>query len=500
MRFATSRFRPCKQGYIRHLVHASMVAICAMLWLPCLGVAQTLKLTLRECIRTAQTQGPLAIVARKALESNRATYAAFRARLLPQVSLNGDLPNFTRAIEPVIQPDGTTFFVQRGQAQSSLNLNVSQRVPLTGGEFFLSSGLSRLDLLNERVTLWQASPVLLGFRQGLFRPNDIRWDMQEQDLSVETAERRYLEDREDIALQAANAFFDVYIAQLAMANAADNVITNDTLWNLSKGRFTVGKIAENELLQSELALLNARAYYASTTLSHERALARLRIVLNLSASQAIELQMNADIPSFSVDAAFAAEQATLRRSDVPETELQVLQAARRLNEAELSNGFNATLSAVAGWNQTAGLLPDAYRSVLDQQRVSLNFQMPILQWGAGSAAVEAATAEQERANTALARANLEMDALFAARQFAQLQRQVEITAKSDTIATRRFDVAKNRYIIGKSGMADLFIAQNEKNTARRVGVETLRDFWLAYYRVRRLTLYDFEQHQPIVHR
>jgi outer membrane protein TolC len=464
--------------------------------------AQSLKLTLRECIRTAQSQGPLAVVAQKALESNRATYIGFRARLLPQVSLNGDMPNLNRAIEPVIQPDGTTLFVQRGQAQSSLNLNVSQRVSLTGGEFFISSGLSRLDLFNERLTLWQASPVLLGFRQGLFRPNDIQWDMQEQDLNIEAAERRYVENMEDVALQAASAFFDVYIAQLSMANAADNVTTNDTLWNLSKGRFAVGKIAENELLQSELALLNARADFASTTLAHERALARLRIVLNLPVSKLLELVVSSEIPTFSVEAARAVEQAKLRRSDLPSTELQVLQAARRLNEAELSNGFSATLSAIAGWNQTAAVLPDAYRSLLDQQRVSLSFQMPILQWGAGAAAVQAATAERERTetNTALTLANLELEVSFAARQFAQLQRQVEITAKSDTIATRRFDVAKNRYIIGKSGMADLFIAQNEKNAARRVGVETLRDFWLAYYRLRRLTLYDFEQQQAISRR
>ncbi len=33
---------------------------------------------------------------------------------------------------------------------------------------------------------------------------------------------------------------------------------NDTLYKISTGRFNVGKIAENELLQVELHLMNAR--------------------------------------------------------------------------------------------------------------------------------------------------------------------------------------------------------------------------------------------------
>ncbi len=55
-----------------------------------------------------------------------------------------------------------------------------------------------------------------------------------------------------------DAFSDYYTATLGLDNALTNAAVNDTLYTLNKGRLEVGKIGENDLLQSELALLRAR--------------------------------------------------------------------------------------------------------------------------------------------------------------------------------------------------------------------------------------------------
>jgi hypothetical protein len=38
----------------------------------------------------------------------------------------------------------------------------------------------------------------------------------------------------------------------------------------------------------------------------------------------------------------------------------------------------------------------------------------------------------------------------------------------------------------------------EKDEARRSYIAALRDFWTAYYRLRELTLFDFQQNTPIL--
>ena len=51
-------------------------------------------------------------------------------------------------------------------------------------------------------------------------------------------------------------------------------------------------------------------------------------------------------------------------------------------------------------------------------------------------------------------------------------------------------MARNRYSVGNISITDLFNAQREKDSARRSYIQTLRQFWTSYHRLRRLTLYD----------
>jgi outer membrane protein len=49
----------------------------------------------------------------------------------------------------------------------------------------------------------------------------------------------------------------------------------------------------------------------------------------------------------------------------------------------------------------------------------------------------------------------------------------------------------------KLSITDLNIAMQEKDEAKRNYIAALRDLWKSYYRLRRLTLYDFEKDRPI---
>src|SRR5262249_40922154 len=150
-------------------------------------------------------------------------------------------------------------FQPQDQITSALTATLSQPMPWTGGDFFVSSSLARLRVTGtESVETWSSTPVTFGLRQPLFRLNQLGWDRRRQPVRNELSERLYRESREEIALRTVTLFFNVYAAQLSMENADANVAINDTLYTLNKGRYQVGKIGENDLLQSELALLRAR--------------------------------------------------------------------------------------------------------------------------------------------------------------------------------------------------------------------------------------------------
>src|SRR6185503_6495014 len=121
---------------------------------------------LEQVVELAQRQGFAARSAVSARDAARWRDRAFSARLLPQIGLRGDMPNVSRAIIPVTQPDGKTLFVPQSQMQSRLDLTVSQRIPGTGGNLFVSSNLTRVDLYGTRDSrLWSSTPVTIGLRQ-----------------------------------------------------------------------------------------------------------------------------------------------------------------------------------------------------------------------------------------------------------------------------------------------------------------------------------------------
>ena len=457
-------------------------------------------LTLAQAVALAQARGHQADAAHAALEAARYRDRSFSSRLLPQLSLSGTVPAYNRSIISVVQPDGSTSFRPQQQTNASLTMRLSQRIPFTGGDVFVSSSLSRLRVTGTQdFETWSSTPFTIGLRQDILRPNTTRWDQREQRVQADLNERTYREAMEDIALTTTGSFFDVYAARVALQNAVTNAATNDTLYRLNQGRYEVGKIGENDLLQSELALLRSRTSLDGAQLEYDRALAALRLALNISPDTPLSVAVSATVPPVEPDTAVAVTQALHNRASVSTVELQEVQARRRITEAKLANGIGATVQASYGYNATAPEAGLAYQNLLEARQLTLSVQVPLWQWGAHGEDIRAAEAERDRTES-LGQSTLEQvahDARYAALQLSQARRNVALSAKADTVAGKRFEVAYNRYVIGRISIDNLYIAQNEKDQALTQFVRALRGYWQAYYQLRRVTLFDFEAGQPI---
>ncbi|HET7374160.1 MAG TPA: TolC family protein [Gemmatimonadaceae bacterium] len=457
-------------------------------------------LTLQDAIAMAQRRGPAAQAARSQRDAARYRNNAFNARLLPQLVLSGNAADLNHGINPITLPDGSTQFIGQSQNQSSLELGFNQRIPLTGGVISVGSAVSRIDQVgNLNAKYGQTSPVVLTLQQDVLKPRDVVWDECVQSLNASVAERGYLEAREDVAQNTADAFFNLYAQQIALANATANVAVNDTLYNLNKGRFEVGKIGENDLLKSELALVRARAAVEDAKLARDRAEAALRRILDYPDGQPMDIAAPDSIPTIDVDPDLAVREALKNSSLMEQSTLDQVQVKREINAAKLNSGFNASIRATLGFNQTASAFGAAYQSPLGRQSLTVGLNMPMIQWGAGRADVQAARADDQRvvANSKSRREALTEDARFSALQLQQAQRNVLLAAKADTVSAKQFEVARNRYTVGKVSNTDLYNAQNDKDASVLAHVQALRNYWTAYYHLRRVTLYDFSAKQEL---
>lgn len=468
-------------------------------------------ISLDRAVAIAQERSHAARAARANRSAARYRDQAFGSRLLPQLSLTGTLPNYSRAVTPQIELirdssgaviGSNTIFVPEQRMQASLGLRLSQRLPLTGGELFMTSQLAQLQqtLGQQRNELWSSTPFSIGLRQDILRPNLAGWDQREQGVRRGRDERAYLEAMEDIALQTTELYFNLFAARMALANAEANAAVNDTLYRMNRGRLEIGRIGENELLQSELQLLRARTTLEGARLEYDRAVAQLRIGLGIGPREPVSVMMTSTIPTYAVDTARAVSEALRNRATVLDAELAEVQARRRIAEARLAAGVGATVFAAYGYNSSsAASMNLAYQNLLESRQFTVTVSMPLWQWGARGENVRAAEADRDRAlsQNELAVEQLGHDARFAALQLIQARRNVALLATADTVAGRRFDVTYNRYVIGRVSVENLFIAQNEKDQALTQYVNGLRQFWQAHYRLRRTTLFDFAAGQAI---
>ena len=81
-----------------------------------------------------------------------------------------------------------------------------------------------------------------------------------------------------------------------------------------------------------------------------------------------------------------------------------------------------------------------------------------------------------------------------------MKNQLVLTAEADSIAGEKYQIAKDRYVLGNLSITDLSIAFQENDQAKRDYISALRDFWGAYYQLRYLSLYDFERNEKITYK
>jgi outer membrane protein TolC len=465
-------------------------------------------ITLEEALDLARNQSPEAIRARNSFLVQYWRYRAYRASFLPSLSFDSSLPNFSRQIISVTSIDPETGearhdFSSDFSGQISGGFYVRQNLP-TGGVLSLGSSLARIDRfrdgLNNRIaTEYMSTPLNLSLNQSLFGVNQRKWDRMTEPLYYQEARKNYIKQMEDLSQNVITYFFNLASAQQAVAIAEFNQANNDTLVKIAHGRYQMGTIDESDLLQSELNYSNACSALNEALLNLENQQNRFRSFLGFNERTAIRSLLPEHVPELmlSVD-----EVLYLSRENNPtllNQQLQLIQAARNVAEQRANRGFSANLNVSFGLNQVADNLTEAYRKPRDMQTVRIGLSIPILDWGRGKGLVKMAQADEElvKARVDQAMIDFEQEVALSVRQFNMQHAQFAIALKADTLAQKRYEVAKQRFLMDRISITDMNNAQIDRDRSRQNYVDALYKYWLYYYRIRQTAQYDFFRRAPL---
>lgn len=454
-----------------------------------------MNLTLNEVIQIASKSSLDAFRYKNMYMASYWEYRYYKADKLPSLSMNTtplDL-NHYRKREYNFQTNEDQY-VLRDYINSDLAVQLNQKIGLTGGSLFFNSELGMVkNLGGDRVTSYQATPVSIGYSQSLNGFNAIKWESRIEPIKFEKAKKSFIQDQETLAMRSTSMFFDLVEAQIQLKIAQNNMANADTLYKIGKGRFQVGTVTQDELLNLELNQLNAKQALSKANLEVLRAQSGLNSYLMMDKATQIDCSVPSKIPDLQISADNALDLALKNNPDILEQEQQMIEQNREVARAKSESGLNTTLFAVYGLNQSTQDFNTVYDEPDQSQRVQVGLNIPLVDWGRRKGRLMMAESNREVVNARVsqARIDFEQNIFQSVMEFNLQAEQVKNAAKADTVAQKGYEVTFQRFLIGKVDVIKLNIARNDLESARNAYIRAVRTYWNYYYRLRMLTLYDF---------
>ncbi|MDR1500675.1 MAG: TolC family protein [Tannerellaceae bacterium] len=428
-------------------------------------------------------------------------YRSYRAGRLPGVTLELTPVQYYRDITRRYDSfEDIDVYRRQESLYSAGRLAVTQNFDILGGQFFLNSDIGFMRSLGDKaVNQYTSTPVRVGYLQSLLGYNPFKWERKIEPLKFEKAKKDFLYNMEVISEQAAAYFFDLAMAQAEYDMAVDNVASTDTLYRVGEERQKIASITKADLLTLRLDAVNARNTLLNAEMGVKRAMFALASYLNLDKDAVIRVRLPGHPVKQTISAAEALMYARENNPGFAGFEGRILEAEQQVDRARKEAMFDASLSLSIGFNQVASSLSGAYRSPLQQDVVAVSLSIPLVDWGVRKGKYNMArnTLNIARISAREEEAALEEDLIITVGDFNIRQQLIASAEEALDLSIMAYGETRERFMIGKADINSLTLSLSREQEAERNYVGALRAYQLSYYKIRRLTLYDFFLNMPI---
>ena len=459
------------------------------------------KLNFQEVIRLSEEQSPNALMAKHRYRASYWQFRSYQAQYLPSLTLSGTSPDFSNGLDKVYDYATNQYIYRTKNTVSTLGtLALSQNIGPTGTIIALRSDLTLFKDIDKSLPInYITNPVSIDITQPIRKYNTLKWQKKIEPVKYDAARKTYLANIEGVHLSAVTNFFSLALAQINKQISEMNYSNADNLYRIAKGRYNLGTIAKDELLQMQLSWLNAETARKQSDMNLRDREIRLRSFLGYNENVRLELIIPNEIPDLQIDMKEVLDLALQNNPDLLNQQINVLNAQSNAAQAKASKGLNASLTASLGLSQQSTDFATSYEKLSNSQRVRVGFTLPILDWGLGKGRYQMAKSSLELAQVMANQTvvDFQQNLFLDVEQFNLQKSQVAIAAKSDTVAMKRYEVTKQRFLIGKIAVLDLNDADSRKDQNKRAYVQSLQDYWNYFYNIRSLTLFDFINKKPL---
>ena len=376
-------------------------------------------------------------------------YRTYRANRLPSLTMDLTPAQYNRDITKRYD-SGQDLDVYRTQQSYYAygGLSVRQNLDLTGGTFYLESNLAYMRNFGDNsATQFTSVPIRLGYSQSLVGYNPFKWDRKIEPLKYERVKKEFLYNVEKVSETATNYFFSLAMAQAEYKLAKENLASTDTLYRIGQQRHRIAAISQADLLTLKLDKVNAQNTLQNRASALKRAMFSLASFLNLDKNTQIELELPSRPSMMEIPVDEALRWGRSNNPQLLELKQNVLEAERNVDRTKKESRFKYNMA----------------RNNLNVVKIS---------------------ARQDEIS-------IEEEVIMTVSDFNIQQQLIASAEEALDLAILAYNETRQRFIIGKADINSLTLSLNRQQEAQRNYISALQNYWLNYYKIRRLTLFDF---------
>lgn len=461
------------------------------------GKAQhTVRLTLKRTIELACDSSLSAFRNQNMYLSGYWAYRTYKANRLPSLTLDLMPAQYYRYITRRYDSNSDMdVFREQQMLSSSGGLSIKQNFDLTGGTFYIDSELEYMRSFGDsRSTQIASVPFRIGYSQSLLGYNPFRWERKIEPLKFERVKREFVYNTEVVAEEAVGYFFGLAMAQADYELAEKNAASTDTLYSIGLQRYRIAAISRADLLTLQLDRVNAQNALENAQIALKRAMFALVSFLGMDRDTQVVLDMPIRPQPLEIPMEEALARAKENNPEYLQQRQNILETERNVDKARIESRLNASVNASVGFNQMADKFRNAYTEPLQQDLINVSVSIPLVDWGVRKGRYNMAKNDLNVMTIASQQEELrlEEEVTMTVSDFNIQQRLIMSAEEAWDLAVMAYEQTRQRFIIGKADVNSLTLSLNRQQAAQKNYISALQDYWLNYYRIRRLTLYDFE--------
>lgn len=443
--------------------------------------ADTLNLTLDECIRIALTDNPTIKVAD--MEIQRVDYSKKETlgQLLPSIAFGG---SYNRTLAKQVTYFNTDAF--KGMGSGGGEGETGNDSPSAGSS--ANSGL-KVGLDNMYSVGFSASMPLIAPQ--LWKSLKLSDSQILQNIELARASRLSLVN------QVQNAYYSLQLALDAYQVIKKNLETAIFNANIYKGKFEVGAASEYEVLRSSVQIKNIEPDLLQSEIAIKQATLQLKILMGMNVDVPIKISGSlSEYESAMYDHTLNIDKSLNDNTDLRQLDLQTNYLKRALDVQKMA--WYPTLALTANYNWTSSSDGSPFKNFRwnPYSIVGLTLSFPLYQGGQrynkikqSEIAVREMTYQRENLERSLKmQIDLQID------NIQKNVKQISTNAEGVKEAQKAFDIMEKSFQIGAAAYLDLRDSELALTTAKLSYYQAIYNYLIASSDLK-LLLGDFNVHQ-----